>query len=187
MPIAALRVVLVSAATLAGAAAFPPASAQGLRPAGLYAQGGGGQSGLQAASVGLVWPWSWSRPAAGGELTVHAELFASQWRARAAGGGRQGFTQIGVVPMLRYRFAEGRSPWFVEAGIGLSVIDRQFATPARTQASRWNFSDNLAMGHSFGAAGEHEVSLRWQHTSNAGLKDPNPGVDLILLRYAARF
>ncbi len=89
--------------------------------------------------------------------------------------------------MLRYRFGEGRSRWFVEAGIGLSVTDRRFATPDRTQASRWNFSDNLALGRSFGDRGEHEVSLRWQHTSNAGLKEPNPGVDLFLLRYAIRF
>ncbi|HYD76175.1 acyloxyacyl hydrolase [Ramlibacter sp.] len=186
MPIAALRAVLASAAFLATLAPSP-AWAQELRPAGLYVQGGGGESGLRAGSLGLVWPWRWSRQAGGGELTASTELFASHWRARGFGGGHQGFTQVGVVPMLRYRFAEGRSPWFVEAGIGLSVIDRRFVTPARNQGSRWNFSDNLALGHSFGRAGEHEVSLRWQHTSNAGLKDPNPGVDLVMLRYATRF
>lgn len=186
MSIAALRLVLASAAAFGGLAPGP-ASAQGLRPAGLYVQGGGGQSGLRAGSLGLVWPWGWSRQVGGGEVTANTELFVSHWRARAAGGGHQGFVQVGVVPMLRYRFAEGRSPWFVEAGIGLSVMDRRFVTPDRNQGSRWNFSDNLALGHSFGSAGEHEVSLRWQHTSNAGLKDPNPGVDLILLRYAARF
>ena len=40
---------------------------------------------------------------------------------------------------------------------------------------------------SFGARGEHEVSLRLQHFSNAGIKHPNPGETFVRLRYVRRF
>jgi hypothetical protein len=33
----------------------------------------------------------------------------------------------------------------------------------------------------------HELSLRIQHSSNAGIKEPNPGENFLLLRYAHVF
>lgn len=176
---------LVLAAALGAVAA--PAAAQGLRPATAFVQGGVGKYGLGALSAGVAWPWAWRTSLLGGELTARTELFATAMRAHEAGGGNQSFLQLGLVPMVRYGFDGGRSPWFVEAGIGLSVMDRLYATPERSLSTRWNFSDNFAVGRSFGANGQHEVSLRWQHTSNAGIKKPNPGLDLLMLRYATGF
>ena len=95
--------------------------------------------------------------------------------------------QVGLVPLVRWRPDEGRSPWFVEGGIGLSWLDGDLRTPERTFSTRLNFSDNLGIGRSFGARGEQELSLRWQHTSNAGIRKPNPGQDLLLVRYAHAF
>lgn len=176
---------LVVALCLA-AAAFS-LQAQGLRPTGVFVQGGPGEDDVRAASVGLSWPWSWRKALAGGQLTAQTELLASRWSARDFAQGRQSFTQLAVVPLFRWRGEGGRSPWFVEAGIGLSVTDERFATPHKTFGSRFNFSDNLALGRIYGDRGQHEVSLRWQHTSNAGLRQPNPGLDLVLVRYTARF
>jgi lipid A 3-O-deacylase len=42
----------------------------------------------------------------------------------------------------------------------------------------------VAIGRRFGASKEHEVMLRLQHFSNAGIKHPNPGEDFLQLRYA---
>jgi hypothetical protein len=39
----------------------------------------------------------------------------------------------------------------------------------------------------WGPRQEHELSLRLQHASNAGVKEPNPGVNFLLLRYAHAF
>ena len=168
------------------AAAAAPATAQDWRPASFFLQAGGGQN-VDAASIGVQWPWAWRTAALGGEFGARTELFGSVWRAQAVGGGRETFVQLGLVPLLRYRFAEGRSPWFLEGGIGLSVTDKRFVTRSREFGSSWNFSDNLALGRSFGEQGLHELSLRLQHTSNAGIKKPNPGLNLVMLRYAAAF
>ena len=69
----------------------------------------------------------------------------------------------------------------------MSWLDGDLRTPQRSFRTRLNFSDNIGVGRSFGARDEHEVSLRWQHTSNAGIRKPNPGQDLILVRYAHAF
>ena len=169
---------------LAGMAA--PAAAQGWRPDSFFVQAGSGEN-VNAASAGVQWPSAWRAGALGGELSLRTELFGTVWRAPAADGGHENFLQFGLVPLLRYRLAEGRSPWFVEGGIGLSVTDKRFVTRDKEFGSRWNFSDNLAVGRSFGEQGRQELSLRVQHTSNAGLKKPNPGLNLVMLRWASAF
>lgn len=177
----------VCLATVAITAVVAPAAAQGLRPSSFFVQGGAGEDHVGAAAVGVQWPLPWRASALGGELSANAELFGSLWRARALDGGRENFVQLGLVPMLRYRFAQGRSPWFAEAGIGLSVTGKRFVTRDKEFSTRANFSDNLAVGRSFGERGRQELSLRLQHTSNAGLKKPNPGLNLVMLRYASAF
>jgi len=170
----------------------PPAKEAGLeaqRAPGrlLFAQAGVGPSGLLSAGFGVGWEWRWRRIAAGGEWSGQTVVFFNHWRADAAGGGRQDFWQAGLVPLLRYRFARGRSPWFVEGGIGLAVTDRYYITPSKVFGSRLNFSDNLAVGMNLDPQWRQEVSLRRQHTSNAGIRRPNPGEELLLLRYAVQF
>jgi hypothetical protein len=169
-----------------GAIAWPAAS-QGARPAAVFVQLGGGGQSVQAASIGLLWPWAWHSRSWGERLSAHTEVFVSHWRARDFDGGYQGFVQLGVVPYLRYRPGNGQSPWFFEGGIGVSALNKRYVTPDKTFSTRLNFSDNLAVGRSFGDRREHEVSLRLQHTSNAGIKRPNPGEDLLLVRYSTSF
>jgi lipid A 3-O-deacylase len=180
------KFVFPAACALAALLAFP-AQAQDLKPSSMFLQGGVGRNGLSSATIGLNWPWAWKNKSWGGEFSVQTEAYASFWHAKAFGGGHQGFTQIALVPMLRYRLDNGASPWFVEGGIGISTTDRLYVTPNKTFSTRFNFSDNIAVGRSFGAQNKHEVSLRLQHTSNASIKQPNPGEEFLQLRYGFAF
>jgi hypothetical protein len=172
----------------AALAAFACCGAQALdlRPGGAFVQGGLGVH-THSVSAGAIWPWAWKHNGWGGEWSGQTEVFVSHWRADDFGGGHQGFTQIGVSPMLRLRFDQGRSAWFVEAGIGLTTLDKDYRTPHREFATRFNFIDSVAVGRNFGASGQHELSLRAVHVSNANIKRPNPGEDFLVLRYARRF
>lgn len=165
------------------------AQAQDWRPSMVFGQAGGGasDSNVAAASVGALWPWAWRASALGGEFGALTELYGSYWHARDFGGGHKGLVQLGLVPLLRYRLDEGRSPWFVEGGIGISVTSRRYVTPDKAFSTNWNFSDNLAVGRSLGPDRKSELSLRWQHISNAGIRKPNPGEDFVFVRYAASF
>jgi len=180
---------LTSLALCAAALTLAPATqaAEGWRPASGFIQGGIGQDGVSAVTAGVLWPFDWSNTLWGGQFTAATELSVAHWRARSIGGGHQALTQFSLVPLLRYRFDEGRSPWFAEFGIGVTYLDKQYLTPSKTFGSQWNFSDNLAVGRSFGADNRQELSLRVLHISNADIKRPNPGEEFLQLRYTFRF
>lgn len=173
-------------ALVAGLSALP-AVAEGLRPSGYVVQAGVAEGRSWNASVGLTWPWSWKARLLGTEIGGVTEAYVAHWDAPSAGGGRRGFTQVGVVPLLRMRFDQGRSSWFAEAGIGLSAMDHRFVTTSKQFTTSFNFVDVVGVGRSFGAARGQEIGLRLQHVSNAGIRVPNPGHNFVQLRYASTF
>ena len=178
---------LLLAPVLAWSAASPSFAEVEPNAASVFMQAGVGEDAVRTVSIGMAWGVPWPGPiyrAYG--ISTRLELFASGWRTRRWDGEPRWLLQAGVVPVLRVRFDDGRSPWFMEGGIGLALLNAELRTPDRTFSTRLNFSDNLGIGRSFGAQGEHEVSLHLQHTSNAGIREPNPGLNLLLLRYAHR-
>lgn len=163
-----------------------PSAAEGLHPTGYLVQAAGGDGGTWSATAGVYWAWDWRRSLASFEVSGVTEAFISRWDARAA-EGRRGFTQIGVLPLLRLRPDAGGSPWFAEAGIGLSTTHPIFETDSKRFGTAFNFVDVVGVGRSFGAARPHELGLRLQHVSNGGIRAPNPGQNFVQLRYAASF
>jgi lipid A 3-O-deacylase len=177
--------------SLAFAAAFfaiaLPAAAEGWRPDGYFVQGGIGGRSIWNASVGLAWPWTWKASLLGTEVGGVTEAYIGHWDAPKADGGRRGFTQIGLVPMFRFRLDQGRSPWFAEAVIGISGMDQHFVTTDKQFTTSFNFVDVLGVGRSFGAGRGQEIGVRLQHVSNAGIRVPNPGQNFLQLRYGVAF
>ena len=164
-----------------------PAAAEGLRPAGYFVQGGLGARGIWEGGVGLAWPWAWKTSLLGTEVGGVTEAYIAHWDSKTLAGGRKGFTQIGLVPVFRFRLEQGRSPWFAEAGIGVSTMDQHFMTTDKQFTTAFNFVDVIGVGRSFGASRGQEIGLRLQHVSNAGIKVPNPGQNFLQLRYGAAF
>jgi lipid A 3-O-deacylase len=150
------------------------------------AQGGVTVNGGYSLAVGAAWPWEWRRISRTGEWTGSTEVFASLWSSRVA-GDRVSFRQVGIIPVVRYRFDHGRSNWFAEAGIGLSYMDDLYRRETKQFSTRWNFIDVVGVGYSFGERRENELALRVAHISNAGFKRPNPGENFLQLRYARNF
>lgn len=175
-------VLLVAIANLA----VLPAVAQVVRPAGYFVQGGIAEEHAWNATAGVVWPWAWRASVMGTELSAITEAYVSHWDSRTA-TGRRSFVQVGVVPLVRLRLEQGRSPWFLEAGIGLSLLDHKFETETKRFTTSFNFVDVVGVGRSFGSARQQELGLRLQHVSNAGIKAPNPGQNFVQLRYASSF
>ena len=174
-------------APVAAAAFLGHAWAVDLAPDAYVVHGGAGTNSANMVGAGVVWDWNWELLRRKAEITAHTELLVNHWRADAFGGGSQGFTQLVLLPTARFRLSQGRSPWFFEFGIGISLLDQKYRTPQRTFSTRWNFYDTIGIGHSFGPHHAHELGLRWVHVSNADIKKPNPGQDFLQLRYAARF
>ncbi|WP_213959068.1 acyloxyacyl hydrolase [Variovorax sp. dw_954] len=157
---------------------------------GVYVEGGTtleGRSKSDVATVGVTYNFGPRREMWGGEVTTHGDFFVSNWRAQRQFSGAQTYTQIGAIANARYRFDAGASPWFMDLGIGLTLFDGYYETDSRRFSTQFQFTEVLALGRNFGASGVHEVSLRLQHVSNGGIREPNPGENLVKLRYAYRF
>lgn len=176
-----------------GLAAVPTAQAQpafGTALYGVYAEGGAGvgNSPTTAMALGFTWHFGTARALWGGLVTTYGDVFLSEWRARQVMDGKQvDYSQVGAIASARYRFDAGHSPWFIDAGIGVSTMDRTYQTPDHRFSTRFQFTPVLSAGRNFGSKGAHELSLRLQHFSNGGIREPNPGENFVRLRYLYRF
>lgn len=164
------------------------AAAQALtHPSSAFVQAGSAQ-GTRTLTAGLTWdlPYRWQLGP--GELSSYLEASYAYWQIQSADrAGLSHLSQLALVPVLRYRPSEGASPWFFETGVGVTATSSVYRTRQKSFATSFNFGTHLAVGRSFGAQRQHEIALRLEHFSNAGIKHPNPGENFIQLRYARRF
>jgi len=99
---------------------------------------------------------------------------------RTEGDEHSGNNSLSFAPVFVYEFGNGSVKPFVEAGIGVSVFS-QTQIEGNKLGSAFNFEDRLGLGVRF--AGGHEVSVRAIHYSNAGIKEPNDGIEAYSLNY----
>jgi lipid A 3-O-deacylase len=162
------------------------AAALDLRPDGVFAYVGNAEQSTAAAGLGLLWDWDWKRERSV-LLTAHTEVQVAAWRTEDFDGGTQDYWHLTVLPFLRVRPAAGKSPFFFDAGIGASYMNRIYQTPNKSFSTKWNFYDMLGVGYSFGSRFHNEIALRYVHLSNGGYRKPNPGENFVQVRYAHRF
>lgn len=91
---------------------------------------------------------------------------------------------LSVSPILHYPIMElSGQQIFLEFGIGASILDdTRFA--GNDVSTNYQFEDRIGILTRFG---KHSLGLRLLHYSNAGIKQPNPGLDFISFSYARRF
>ena len=182
------RALATACAVLLGLWGNVPAHAAEPQGPGIYLEGGrvvDGSVHTSMTAVGVRSPVThtfWD-----GRISLRWDAYLSEWRTDAAPGGRRHFTQVGLVPMFRYRLDRGASPWVGEGGVGVSYLSASYSNRVKEFGSQWNFSDHLGVGRNFGAERQHEVGLYVKHVSNAGLKSPNPGETFVQLRYGYTF
>ena len=170
-------------AALALAATLPSISSAA--PDSAFAQAGQWRH-VRSLTVGATWDWKWQHESRSLLLTAYTEVALARWQTHGTEDDR-GYTRFGVTPVLRvYPKALG-GDWFGELGIGANVIAPLFSNGGDRFSTTFNFGDHVAIGRRFGERGEHELAVRFEHFSNAGLKRPNPGQNFMQLRYAYRF
>ena len=163
------------------------AAQNGLIPSGVFVQSGAAGS-TRAASVGAWWAWDREWAIAGGTLSGYWEGSLSAWSYPAMDGRQTAWLgQLGLVPVFRYRQDGAWSKWFAEVGVGLTLTSTVYETQRRRFSTNFNFGDHVAVGRALGSSNQHEVALRLEHFSNAGISKPNPGLNFVQLRYSYRF
>lgn len=182
------------AVAMAGALAFMPLSealantSDGrAQPHQVFIQAGWAGD-TNAVVLGATRPWNWHRSVAGGEVSGYWEASFGRWSTvRDDVRSSAWLTQVGVTPVWRWQPRAWGGDCYVEGGIGANLLLPVYRSRDKHFSTAFNFGDHVAIGRRFGAANEHELALRVQHFSNAGIKKPNPGEDFVQLRYAHHF
>ena len=131
----------------------------------------------------LAWesPSFWTyRFEGGSRLDLVGELGAAYWHAN--GSRHPGSVwQISAIPLLRYTWSER---YYVEAGIGATAFSRTtFAD--KNISTAFQFGDHIGVGMFLND--NSRLSLRFSHFSNAGIKRPNPGLNILQLNYSYHY
>jgi lipid A 3-O-deacylase len=166
-------------------AALPAAAQEQRHPAmpdTAFVQAGVAAKETQMLVVGVTRDWDWEKEFSFGRATGYWEVSLGRWHSE--GKGSQWVGQVGLTPVLRIhprRWSEG---WFIEGGIGANLLFPVYHSERKRFSTVFNFGDHIAVGKRFGDKRQHEVALRFQHFSNGGIEEPNPGEDFLQLRYS---
>lgn len=115
-----------------------------------------------------------------GRLDLVAELGAAYWMADGSRSPSNAW-QFSAIPFLRWTWAER---YYLEVGVGPTVFSRtRFA--GKNISSAFQFGDHIGIGAHISDASS--VSLRYSHFSNAGIKEPNPGLNVLQLMYTYQY
>jgi lipid A 3-O-deacylase len=89
---------------------------------------------------------------------------------------------IGLTPVFRHA-RHPRGVYF-DAGIGFHMLSGSRVSRDLTLSTRFQFGDHLGIGYRFA---HYDLGMRFQHLSNAGLRNPNPGINFLQLRLQYHF
>ena len=96
---------------------------------------------------------------------------------------------LSLTPVFRMQrdasLSSGVSP-FAEAGIGAHLLT-ETRLGERVFSTALQLGPVLGLGLGFGDNGQYELSYRYQRITNLGIKEPNDGIDMHLLRLAYNF
>ena len=96
-------------------------------------------------------------------------------------GGGDSLNAIAYSPVFVYRFNDAFIS-YLKLGVGVAYLS-DTTIRNRNLSSHFQFEDQLGVGWEWDV---HDLSLVYMHYSNAGIKDPNQGIDMVVLSYTRR-
>jgi lipid A 3-O-deacylase len=152
---------------------------------GVQVAGGVAQHKVYKADLGLVWDPGITWWGIGGwHFALIGEANVAYWHA-SEGTSRKGVFEFGLTPVVRFIKDTGAVRPYIEAGAGVRGLSQRMINAGYNLSSAFQFSEVVGVGAQFGSHQQYEVGLRFQHISNAGIKEPNPGINFsqLYLRY----
>lgn len=174
---------LTAAICLAGSSPLSQAADR----AGLSVAAANGQSDTTTLRVGLhsYWDKSWWQTQKW-QVSGYWEAQLGYWDSDKGGAKHNNLAEIALTPVFRLEqinpTAGNWSP-YIEAGIGLHLLSNT-SIGDQNLSSVVQFGSLAGMGFRFGEASRYQLGYRFQHVSNASLKQPNDGMNLNEIRLA---
>ena len=130
--------------------------------------------------LGAQWNWdtSWWQSSVG-RLTGYWDAGYTYWDGDETSGNHS----LSFSPVFVYEFAGESVQPYIEAGIGVAAFTST-ELEDNDLGSSFQFEDRLGAGLRFSG---QEIGIRALHYSNAGIKQPNDGVEAYTLHYRTSF
>jgi hypothetical protein len=140
------------------------------------------------ARIGAQWAWESRWWDTGGiHIGGYWDLTLAQWRGtrfRNQPGATQNITDVGITPVFRLQRNSGIGP-YIEAGVGAHILSDQYNNNGRQLSGNFQFGDHVGIGYIF--ANRVEIGVKLQHFSNAGIREPNNGVNFAVAKVSYTF
>lgn len=120
-------------------------------------------------------------------LRPYVELSVARLNARRyqdTAGRSKSITDVGLTPVLRWQ-KNVNEGIFGEIGVGLNYMSDYYNNGGKVASTRFQFGDHIGIGYKF--SNSMEISLKFQHFSNAGIKQPDPAINFTTVKVAYAF
>ncbi len=140
--------------------------------------------------VSAQWDWNKKLISMGSwHLGGYWETSFGYWdNSNTFGKTHDSIFDVGATPVFRLQpnNSAGFSP-YAELGVGLHLLSHTSLSMQRQFGSSFQFGDHVGAGVRFGSKGQYDLGYRYQHLSNAGIKQPNQGVNFNQIRLQYHF
>lgn len=120
----------------------------------------------------------------GQPFDIKLEMSLAYWHTNhtpVTYNSRSSLWQLGITPMMRWWINDN---WYLEGGIGATFMSHtRFAD--KELSTSFQFGDHLGIVRTF--SDDWRIGLRLSHFSNASIKRPNPGLNIIQLTASRSF
>lgn len=140
---------------------------------------------VQKAEVAMLWDsgWAWGNPQ-GWQVDLQWEVNVARWFSNSDNNPND-LWEFGASPVVR--IAWWRHNWvpFLELSVGPRLLTGTRTSDDHVISTAFQFSEYAGIGVTVGKDRRFTAGYRYQHLSNAGIKEPNPGTTfhVIYLRY----
>ncbi len=100
--------------------------------------------------------------------------------------GEDNLWEVGVTPNFRLERERDWGRPYLEAGLGIHLLS-EVRIGHRDMSSAFQFGSHAGFGLRFGGNDQYDLAWRIEHLSNAGLREPNPGINFSMVRFGYRW
>jgi lipid A 3-O-deacylase len=99
--------------------------------------------------------------------------------------GSESIKLAAYSPVFTYVFARLTNfiPLYIESGIGVSCISDKIIS-GRHLSTNFQFEDRIGVGLRIGRRHIYDLNIKYVHYSNIGIKQPNDGIDGLMVSYS---
>jgi lipid A 3-O-deacylase len=166
----------IAIALLAGRAS---AADKGWIDSASFEYGAGSKVRMGRLAVQKNWDAQWFA-SNGRHLSGYWDLSAAYWRGTAyrnVPGQHQHLAVVGITPVLRYQ-RDDKLGWYAEGGIGANLFSELYNNSDNRLSTAFQFGDHIGIGYV--TSNKWDLGLKFQHYSNASIKRPNSGANLLV-------